>query len=125
MAQYRIGKKFEFAASHQLVLLHPSHKCSRLHGHNYVVELTVTAPLGHEELDGNGFVKDYGELAPFKNYIDTMLDHRHLNDTLGDKATAEVLAQHLFDVAKRYLPDVQIYCVRVQETPNTFAEYYG
>jgi 6-pyruvoyltetrahydropterin/6-carboxytetrahydropterin synthase len=125
MMQHRIGKKFEFAASHQLTLLPPEHKCSRMHGHNYEVVLTICAPLGHEELNSVGFVKDYGELTPFKRYIDENLDHRHLNDTLGDKATAEALAMHLFNIAKRYFPDVQIYCVRVQETPNTFAEFYG
>ncbi|MGY0399571.1 MAG: 6-pyruvoyl trahydropterin synthase family protein [Ostreibacterium sp.] len=113
-----IRKTFHFSASHQLLEVADEHPCRRLHGHNY----EVTVELQAETLNGKGFVKDYLELNEFKNYIDEVLDHRHLNDTLGDSCvTAECLAKHLYDwcVARWQ----QVSAISVNETPRTFAEY--
>jgi 6-pyruvoyltetrahydropterin/6-carboxytetrahydropterin synthase len=63
---YRISKQFSFETSHRLSLLPETHKCSRLHGHHYVVEVVLES----EELDRYGFVRDYGELRPLKDFID-------------------------------------------------------
>jgi 6-pyruvoyltetrahydropterin/6-carboxytetrahydropterin synthase len=116
---YTIGKKFKFSASHVLKGLPEGHKCARLHGHNYEVELVFRAPL----LDARGFVVDYGDFHPFKDYIDEKLDHRHLNEALEmDSPTAEKIAEHLFDVALD-LDLGEVYAVRVSETPDTWAEY--
>ena len=78
--------------------------------------------LCSEELDENGFVRDYHELAPLKAFIDDEFDHRHLNDVLGhDQTTAEVLAKTLFDwCAERWS---EVSAVYVSETPKTWAEY--
>lgn len=119
---FRITKEFHFSASHQLKQMPEGHQCARLHGHNYV----VTIELAREFTDGNGFVIDFGDLKPFQHYIDTTLDHRHLNDALGSDngymTTAEHLARHLFEWAACYWPN-QIVAVRVSETPKTCAEY--
>ena len=115
---YRIAKEFAFSASHQLADLPPEHQCARMHGHNYV----VVVELAGAELNAHGFVRDYPELAPLKRYIDEELDHRHLNDVLGDDmVTAERLARHLYDwCAARW---AETAAVRVSETPKTWAEY--
>ncbi|KZY40655.1 6-pyruvoyl tetrahydrobiopterin synthase [Roseovarius sp. HI0049] len=115
---FRITKEFAFSASHQLKDLPPEHQCARLHGHNYV----VVVELAGAALDAHGFVRDYHELAPLKRYIDEELDHRHLNDVLGDDmVTAERLAKHLYDwCAARW---AETAAVRVSETPKTWAEY--
>lgn len=55
----RITKEFGFSASHQLGGLAENHQCARLHGHNYVVELELSA--AREALTPPGFVRDYGE----------------------------------------------------------------
>ena len=115
---YRITKEFHFSASHQLMGLSEDHPCSRLHGHNYIVEVELQA----KELNAVGFVRDYHELAPLKAYIDDTLDHRHLNDVLGDETvTAERMAKHLFDWSKSRWMEVS--AVRISETPKTWAEY--
>jgi 6-pyruvoyltetrahydropterin/6-carboxytetrahydropterin synthase len=115
---YRIFKEFHFSASHQLSGLPDGHPCARLHGHNYVVEVELQS----ETLNQVGFVRDYLELAAFKSYVDDNLDHRHLNDVLGDdQVTAELLARHFFDWCKQRWPEVS--AVRVKETPKTTAEY--
>jgi 6-pyruvoyltetrahydropterin/6-carboxytetrahydropterin synthase len=90
---------------------------SRLHGHNYVVEVVLAA----EQLDAVGFVVDYGELKPLKQVIDSELDHRHLNDVLPGATTAEAIARFLFDRARALWPQTVV--VRVSETPTTWAEY--
>jgi 6-pyruvoyltetrahydropterin/6-carboxytetrahydropterin synthase len=68
-----------------------------------------------------GFVVDYGELKPLKDYIDTALDHWHLNDVLAIQPSAENLARHLYDFCKARWP--QTVAVRVSETPKTWATY--
>jgi 6-pyruvoyltetrahydropterin/6-carboxytetrahydropterin synthase len=115
---YRIAKTFHFSSSHQLSGLPVAHQCSRLHGHNYVVEVLLKATTLSEQ----GFVVDYGELQPFKAIIDNELDHRHLNDVVEFNPTAELLAQWLYRRAKQLWPEVC--AVRVSETPNTWAEYH-
>lgn len=116
---YQISKKFTFEASHQLHGLPEGHKCMRLHGHSY----RVVVVLKSETLDEHGFVVDYGELGLLKNYIDKNLDHRHLNNALDiDNPTAEKIAEHLYQLCKKWWP--QTACVRVSETANTWAEYH-
>lgn len=115
---YRITKEFHFSASHQLFGLPQDHQCARLHGHNYV----AVVELASKVLNRHGFVRDYLELAPLKRYIDDTLDHRHLNDVLGDDCvTAEQLAKHLYDWCATRWPETA--AVKVSETPKTWAEY--
>ncbi len=115
---YRISKQFAFSASHQLMRVPEGHPCSRLHGHNYIVEIELSG----ETLNEAGFVRDYLELGDLKQYIDDVLDHRHLNEVLGDdNVTAERLAKHLFDWSFKRWPEVT--AMRISETPKTWAEY--
>lgn len=114
---YTISKQFNFSASHVIDGLAKDHPCSRLHGHNYVVELILAA----EELNETGFVVDYNELVTFKKLIDETLDHRHLNDVLVGSTTAESIAKYLYDHAKQLWREV--HSVSVSETPKTNATY--
>ena len=115
---YKISKEFHFSASHILNGLPDDHQCARLHGHNYIVVVELCAP----DLNLHGFVVDYLELSPLKSYIDEELDHRHLNDVLGDDmVTAEQMSRHFYDWCKSRWP--QTSAVRVSETPKTWAEY--
>jgi 6-pyruvoyltetrahydropterin/6-carboxytetrahydropterin synthase len=115
---YTITKQFHFEASHQLDHLPEGHKCKRCHGHSYRVEVVIESPC----LDDRGFCQlDYGELAPFKGLIDDNYDHRHLNDVLLVRPTAENLAKHFFVLARKISPFVT--AVRVSETALTWAEY--
>lgn len=115
---FTISKQFHFSASHILHGLSDDHPCARLHGHNYIAEVV----LASDTLNSVGFVRDYRELSDLKNYIDGELDHRHLNDVLGDNnTTAELMAKHLYDWSKSRWPEV--IAVRISETPKTWAEY--
>jgi len=115
---YTIAKQYHFSASHILKGLPDDHPCSRMHGHNYIVEVILEAP----KLDKNGFVRDYRELNALKTYIDDSVDHRHLNDVLGDdNISAEQLAKYFYDWCKSRWAEVT--AVRVSETPRSWAEY--
>ncbi|WP_395110618.1 6-pyruvoyl trahydropterin synthase family protein [Actinomadura sp. SCN-SB] len=119
---YRIGKRLAFEAAHCLDGLPLEHKCSRLHGHSYTVELVLSAP----ELDEQGFVTDFGDLWPLAEYVANTLDHRVLNDVITGPPTSERLARHLYDwcVARLHLPgQVAVEAVRVSETASTWAEF--
>ena len=90
---FRIEKEFAFSAAHQLHGLRAEHPCGRVHGHNYRVVVALESPT----LDSTSFVVDYGELSDLKAYIDTVLDHRNLNDVLLFQTTAENIAKHIFE----------------------------
>lgn len=114
---FRIAKTFHFCASHIQTSLPNGHKCARLHGHNY--KLIVF--LESDAVDKSGFVLDVGELQELKNYIDETLDHRHLNDVLDFAPSAELLAKHLFYIARKISP--QVSKVQLWETDGIFAEF--
>lgn len=114
---FRITKEFHFSASHQLVGLPEWHPCTRLHGHNYIVEVVLAA----KELNQVGFVMDLKELKPLKDFLDEHFDHRHLNDVLDFQTSAENIAHYLYQWAKARWPVVV--AVRVSETPKSWAEY--
>ncbi len=115
---YTIAKRFTFSASHIIGGLPADHPCTRLHGHNYEVEVVLQSP----ELDAVGFVRDYHELSTLGDFIGTTIEHKHLNDVLGhDRTTAEVISKWLYDWCKERWPEVT--AIRVSETPCSWAEY--
>src|SRR5699024_9162453 len=119
MYKYEISKEFHFSASHQLHHLPEGHQCARLHGHNYEIKIV----LGKNELNDDGFVRDYGELKPLKEYIDNELDHRHLNDVMPMKTTAENIAKFIYNKCRYELGINETIEVAVSETPKTWARY--
>jgi len=82
----------------------------------------VTVHLRSKELNKQGFVRDYTELKIVKEYIDSQLDHRNLNDILSPlNSSAENIAKMLYDQFKSRIPE--LYAVEVSETPKTSAIY--
>jgi 6-pyruvoyltetrahydropterin/6-carboxytetrahydropterin synthase len=115
-----ISKEFHFSASHVLGALPDGHPCARLHGHNYIVVVELSARS--DELNHAGFVRDFGELDVVKSWIDDEIDHRHLNDVLGGVSpSAEHIAQWIYTHWKEKFPELS--AIRVSETPRTWAEY--
>lgn len=128
-----ITKEFSFSASHRLKDVPPDHKCARLHGHNYTVSVSLSGDPGPD-----GMVLDYGEMAPFKAFIDSRLDHRHLgcwhvydgDGKITDPCvvdfnpTAELLADFLLRTAMGMFGDLVAF-VEVKETDGTNAVAYA
>jgi 6-pyruvoyltetrahydropterin/6-carboxytetrahydropterin synthase len=119
---YRVSKRFGFSASHVLHGLGDDHPCSRMHGHNYEIEVIAEA----DELDGRGFVVDFRELDDVKRWIDVTLDHRHLNDVMEGQPSAEAVARLVYEWSRANLPAAvasRVAAVRAWETPRAYAEY--
>jgi 6-pyruvoyltetrahydropterin/6-carboxytetrahydropterin synthase len=120
--RHTIGKVFDFEAGHRLPGLPPGHKCARQHGHSYQVEVILTA----QALTGPGFVTDFGDLKPFKNFLDAQLDHRNLHEVLPVEATSEHLAQYLAGWFVQHVePGIpgRLVAVRVRETLRSWARF--
>jgi 6-pyruvoyltetrahydropterin/6-carboxytetrahydropterin synthase len=119
---YTIAKTFTFDAAHQLKGLPEGHKCGNMHGHTY----TVTAAIQGRRPDENGWLIDFTDFAPFKDFLDLYFDHKFLNDAVAFQTTSENLARYLFEkfIFLVKLPDgISMKYVRVSETPSTYAEY--
>jgi 6-pyruvoyltetrahydropterin/6-carboxytetrahydropterin synthase len=80
-----VARRYRFEAAHRLPW-HPG-KCSRVHGHSYILEVRVTG-----DLDERGVVMDFAEVdAVVDKHVLGELDHTDLNDVL-DNPTAELVA---------------------------------
>jgi 6-pyruvoyltetrahydropterin/6-carboxytetrahydropterin synthase len=82
-------KEFRFEAAHRLPNVPDGHKCGRLHGHSFRVEIHVDGPVDKH----TGWVIDFAEIkAAFKPLLD-QLDHYYLNDIPGlENPTSENIA---------------------------------
>lgn len=111
-----ISKTFDFDAAHFLPKVPDGHKCKRMHGHTYRVEIICAG-----ELDERGMVLDYAEIAAAWEPLNGILDHRVLNDVEGlENPTTEVLAPFILSALVDALP--QLVAVRVYESSTTWCE---
>ena len=100
----------EVAGCHQLSLPYES-KCSRLHGHNWV----ITVFLASAELNADGMVVDFKHI---KESIHGYLDHSNFNDLLPFNPTAENIAAW---VVKKF---PECYKAIVRESDGNVAQAY-
>jgi 6-pyruvoyltetrahydropterin/6-carboxytetrahydropterin synthase len=116
----KISQAFRFEAAHRLPNVPEMHRCHRLHGHSYRVELVLSGPIDPR----TGFVVDFFEVeAAFAPLLET-LDHHCLNEVQGlENPTAEHIAIWIWQRVKAKLP--QLAAVKVYETADCWAEYDG
>jgi len=74
-----LRKTFRFEASH-ILPKHPG-KCSRLHGHSWVLHVAVSGPID----EVTGFVMDYAKISELIKPLIDSLDHHHLGTWDKDK----------------------------------------
>jgi len=75
----RLVHEFRFEAAHRLPKLPETHKCFRLHGHSFKIELTIEGPVNPE----TGWLVDFGELHTLFKPLHDQLDHHYLNEIPG------------------------------------------
>jgi 6-pyruvoyltetrahydropterin/6-carboxytetrahydropterin synthase len=115
-----IFKEFTFEAAHKLPGVPDGHKCARLHGHSFRVEIHVAG-----EVDGKtGWVMDFADIkTAFKPLYD-VLDHHYLNDVEGlGNPTSEEIARWIWVRLQLALPGLSKVVVR--ETCTSGAVYVG
>lgn len=101
---------FRFEAAHSLPNVPEGHKCKRVHGHSYQVELVVAATT-----DAEGKERAAG--------VFETLSHRYLNEVEGlENPTAEHIAAWLW---RRLRADVAVEELRIFENPDSVCVYRG
>jgi 6-pyruvoyltetrahydropterin/6-carboxytetrahydropterin synthase len=96
-----LRKTFQFEAAHLLPHLPKSHKCRRLHGHSFKVEVAVSGPCDPKL----GWVMDYADIAAAFQPLWKTLDHNYLNEVRGlENPTSENLALWIWKRLKPRLP---------------------
>jgi len=113
-------KEFTFEAAHRLPRLPKTHKCRRLHGHSFRVEVHVEG-----ECDPDlGWLIDYADIAKACAPVHRALDHYYLNEIPGlENPTSENLARWIWQRLKPKLPILN--AIVVHETCNARAVYRG
>lgn len=116
----RITQAFTFEAAHRLPHVPQTHRCFRMHGHSYRVELRLKGAVDPR----TGFVVDFFDVEAAFAPLLGQLDHHCLNEVEGlENPTAENIAVWIWERTRPLLPALA--SVRVYETPNSWAEYEG
>ncbi|MBS3821073.1 MAG: 6-carboxytetrahydropterin synthase QueD [Planctomycetes bacterium] len=113
-------KTFTFDAAHSLPAAPNGHKCKRIHGHSYRVDIHVSGEVDRQR----GWLMDFGDLKCLVAPIIDELDHRNL-DELDDlpNSTSEMLAKYIWD---RLLPSLSaLSAVTVWESASSRCIYRG
>jgi len=144
-----ITRKLEFDAGHRI----PDHnsQCRNLHGHRYVLEITLTAQVvDHDGQADNGMIMDFSDVKNLarenlvdvwdhaflvyekdekvKDFLDSLPNHKTV--VLNRVPTVENLAKIAFDILKpvysdRYSTGLSLTKIKLFETPNCWAEING
>jgi len=145
MPVVRVTKIFRFEMAH--ALWGYDGLCKNIHGHSYVLEVTVSGtPIEDQEDKKLGMVIDFGELKRVVNkYIVDIFDHSLI---LNEKApvekftdvqdmfdrktwfdfqpTAENLVIHFANILMAQLPlKIKLHSIRLYETVNSYAEWFA
>ena len=129
----RLTQQFEFSAAHRLHCNQLTSdenkrlfgKCNNRagHGHNYVLEVTVSKQL--DSVRGHVIELEKFE-STVKRLVVDRLDHKHLNEDIDYFAsvnpTVENIAVAIFEWLIGQFGDVKLEKVKVYETPKTWAE---
>jgi len=121
---YDVTIKRSFSAAHTLRNI--GGQCETLHGHNFVVEVTVAG----EKLNREGVIIDFRILKQWTDQVLESLDHKYLNDIPYFKEispSSEQIAKYIYDwVNSQTEPlDLTVACVTVWESENAKATYRG
>jgi len=115
-----IFKTFTLESAHRLPNVPAGHKCARVHGHSFRIELHVSGPVDPQL----GWVMDFAEIKQAFEPLFQRLDHRYLNDVPGlDNPTSENLARYIWRELKPGLP--LLTRVVVHETCTSGASFAG
>jgi 6-pyruvoyltetrahydropterin/6-carboxytetrahydropterin synthase len=120
---YKLRIHTSFAAAH--CLINYQGDCENLHGHNWKVEVSVTA----QELDKAGLGIDFKILKQETNAILRTLDHKYLNELMPFREvspSSENISRFLYEELSKRLNDgnVKVDSITVWESDNAAATYY-
>lgn len=119
-AEVELCREYRFEAAHQLPKVPAGHRCARLHGHSYKLEIFITGPTDEE----SGWLIDFYDLDHAVQPIVEALDHRLLNELPGlQNPTCERLCGWIWQRLAPALP--QLSAITVWETVDSRCTYRG
>ena len=111
---------FTFEAAHRLPQITEAHKCVRLHGHSFRVELHTGREFGGD----NGLVLDCADVSAAFRPVHDRLNYHYLNEIDGlENPTSERLSIWIWERLKPALP--RLSAVAVHETCTAGCRYRG
>ena len=142
MDKVTITRKIVFHAGH--MLKDDTSKCHAPHGHEYVVDLSITGPI-QKEGEETGMIMNFGSLKQVLEKVTNVFDHKFILDIDDPRAadfnnavgghgivivsfapTAENLAVHLVTLINNQLPQgIAVSHLRLQETLNCWADVHS
>jgi 6-pyruvoyltetrahydropterin/6-carboxytetrahydropterin synthase len=115
-----LTKEYRFEAAHSLPRVPAGHKCARLHGHSYKVELQVTGPVD----EATGWLFDFQVIDDAWAELHALFDHRTLNDVPGlENSTCENIAVYVWRAVRKHVP--QLSAVTIWEMSDGRCTYRG
>ena len=119
---YEVTIKKTFSAAH--IMKEIGGRCEELHGHNFMVEVSVSAP----ELNKEGLLIDFRVLKKWTHDILEALDHKYLNEVDYFKdinPSSEQVARLIYDrIADKAVPEgYAVSRVTVWESENARVSY--
>lgn len=120
---YRLSRTYELQCAHRLTGVPAEHKCSRTHGHTYVVTVTVESD-SVDPLTGFCAGLDFADIDRMVEAdVFAYLDHRNLNEAGVATGSTEELARNVFE---RLVPSVlpgRLVSVSISENSRSRIEY--
>lgn len=128
-----LGRRYRFAASHRLYSPHFSEeenvrlygKCANPygHGHNYMLEVTITGPVDPD----TGMIANLAELDPFvEREVIEAFDHKYINEQVPEfrdsVPTTENVCHEIYRRLEKFSA-ARIERIRIEETSNNSFEF--
>ena len=121
---YEVTVKQSFSAAHMLKEIGGA--CERLHGHNFIVEVSVCSDV----LTDAGILIDFRILKQWMDEILKEFDHKYLNEISyfkGMSPSAENVAKFIYDRISERVRRINLHVSRVTvwESENARVSFYG
>ena len=121
---YEISVRKTFSAAHRLEQI--GGKCEDLHGHNFIVEVSVAS----DRLNSQGVVLDFRILKRWMDEVLVDLNHKYLNELeqfRGLNPSSENIALFFYERIEEKIRalDLSVSHVTVWESDNSRATYAG
>ena len=116
----RLTKDFAFEAAQTLPNVPAGHKCGKMHGHSFKLEISVEG-----EVDpATGWLYDHSCISRSMDPLLEILDHSYLNDIPGlENPTIENMCLWLWEKLEHQLAGLAE--IVIHETPSARCSYMG
>lgn len=120
MSTFRLTKDFGFESAQTLPSAPAGHKCAKMHGHSFKVEISVEGEMDPK----TGWVYDHAKISTAMRPLVELLDHAYLNEIPGlENPTIEQMAIWFWEKLAPQLPGLAE--IVIHETPRARCSYRG